>query len=390
MPRVLVVDDEPDVREVLRRALSHWGYEVMEAGDGSEALEKCSWALPDIVLMDVAMPVMDGFQALRKLRESPSFGSTPVVLVTTHPASVGEPIAMSLGCQHYISKPFDLDVLNSTIKVALRESQSVEDNVQSTPPIPAATPEPRAPEQNLTRDPSGDEAPRPALLRTGIEVIDDELGGGILPQSLTLVEGTLDVGKSILCHHLTHVNLINELPVIYISSEESEQSLVERLSSIGIGVSDYIGNTRLQVRCLQDHDPEEDSDRTIAALYQLVSQGPEADETVIIDSISNRSIYGQEQAIVSLFQLCKDHCKMGQTICIVTHSGILEEKVWLKLRPLLDTHIRLSLQPMGRNLVKTLEVLKLNNAEVHTGNRIAFDVQPGVGIVPTRLPGYTG
>ncbi|MFQ6026503.1 MAG: response regulator, partial [Dehalococcoidia bacterium] len=65
MPKILVVDDEPNIREVIKRLLSKEGHEVIEATNGSEALEIVSYGSPDIILLDVAMPVMDGFEVLR-------------------------------------------------------------------------------------------------------------------------------------------------------------------------------------------------------------------------------------------------------------------------------------------------------------------------------------
>jgi len=380
MTRVLVVDDEPHVRELLRRALSQWGYEVVEAENGSDSLDKFQSALPDVILMDVAMPIMNGFQALRKLRESPSSRTTPVILVTTYPASEGEPLGMSLGCQHYISKPFDLDVLKATIRVVLREVQtSIPNDDLAQPGLPATA------EAPLSSPPPDASAAREDLLPTGIDLLDHELSGGLSRRSLTLIEGTSGVGKSVLCHHLAYRCLLNNQTVLYISSAENEASLAARMSSIGLGLSQHPGQGQLQTRCFKDLDLDNDSDPTLAVLSQMVREAPRDCHAIIIDSVTNDSIYGQEPAMLHLLEQCKGQCNQGQTFCVVTHSAVLEQRLWLQLNPLLDTHIRLSLKPMGRNLVKTLEVLKHNNAEVHTGHRIAFNVQPGVGIVTTRI-----
>lgn len=125
MTRVLVVDDERNIREVLIRTISRWGYEVIEAERGAEALEKVRHEAPDIILLDVSMPQMDGFEVLKRLREDPATRAMPVVLLTTFSHRQGEIVGMRLGVNHYIVKPCEPDVLRSTIEVALREAETV-------------------------------------------------------------------------------------------------------------------------------------------------------------------------------------------------------------------------------------------------------------------------
>ncbi|HEY5620172.1 MAG TPA: response regulator, partial [Candidatus Bathyarchaeia archaeon] len=106
-----MVDDESEIREVLSRALRNWGYEVAEAENGSVALEKAFRELPDVILLDVSMPVVGGFEVLENLRKFPGTMSIPVILFTTLPAEKGELTGIRLGVEHYLTKPCDLHIL---------------------------------------------------------------------------------------------------------------------------------------------------------------------------------------------------------------------------------------------------------------------------------------
>ena len=122
MARILVADDEKDVRALLVDTLEDAGYEVMEAEDGGEAFEIARYARPDLVLLDIMMPVMDGFEVVRRLKENPDTEAIPVVMLSAMSATEGERAAMTLGVPHYISKPWEPGAVELAIKVALREA----------------------------------------------------------------------------------------------------------------------------------------------------------------------------------------------------------------------------------------------------------------------------
>ena len=108
---VLVVDDSRVVRKVARRILEANGYNVEEAGDGQQALDACRAELPDIVLLDWNMPVMDGITFLRALREEFGPDNPMVIFCTTENDMAHIEMAMMSGAQEYIMKPFDEDIL---------------------------------------------------------------------------------------------------------------------------------------------------------------------------------------------------------------------------------------------------------------------------------------
>jgi two-component system, chemotaxis family, chemotaxis protein CheY len=112
MPRnCLVVDDSRVVRKVARRILEANGWTVVEAGDGRQALEACRASLPDFVLLDWNMPVMDGITFLRALRGEFGPGNPPVIFCTTENDMAHIEMAITNGAQEYIMKPFDEEIL---------------------------------------------------------------------------------------------------------------------------------------------------------------------------------------------------------------------------------------------------------------------------------------
>jgi two-component system chemotaxis response regulator CheY len=112
MPRIcLVVDDSRVVRKVARRILEANGFAVTEAGDGQQALESCRASLPDVVLLDWNMPVMDGLTFLKALRSEFGEDDPPVVFCTTENDMAHIEAAIAHGAQEYIMKPFDEDIL---------------------------------------------------------------------------------------------------------------------------------------------------------------------------------------------------------------------------------------------------------------------------------------
>ena len=126
MTKILVADDEQDVRDLLTDILLDSGYEVIEAADGGAALDKATSERPDLILLDVLMPVMDGLQVLRRLRENPAMEEIPVILLTAFPVKEDES-GNTFRYTHYITKPWRRSVVELSIKNALREARTVEE-----------------------------------------------------------------------------------------------------------------------------------------------------------------------------------------------------------------------------------------------------------------------
>ena len=120
---VLVTDDEPDIRYLLRSILERGGHEVAEAGNGAEALESARKRRPDLILLDLKMPVMDGFTCLEQLKADPGLKDIPVVVVTAWGELLeGEP-AMAMA-EAYIGKPFTPASLVGVVEDVLTRPRS--------------------------------------------------------------------------------------------------------------------------------------------------------------------------------------------------------------------------------------------------------------------------
>jgi two-component system cell cycle response regulator DivK len=104
-PRVLLVDDYPDAREMYSEYLEFCGFEVVEAGNGMEALQRAVDAAPDIILMDLSLPVMDGWEATRRLKADHRTAAIPVVALTGHALAGISEGAKKAGCDAFITKP---------------------------------------------------------------------------------------------------------------------------------------------------------------------------------------------------------------------------------------------------------------------------------------------
>ncbi|MFE9031618.1 response regulator transcription factor [Streptomyces iakyrus] len=118
--RILIVDDEPAVREALQRSLAFEGYGTEVAVDGADALEKAAAYRPDLVVLDIQMPRMDGLTAARRIRAT---GDTTPILMLTARDTVGDRVTgLDAGADDYLVKPFELDELFARIRALLRRS----------------------------------------------------------------------------------------------------------------------------------------------------------------------------------------------------------------------------------------------------------------------------
>jgi CheY-like chemotaxis protein len=104
-PRVLLVDDYPDAREMYTEYLTFSGFDVVEASNGAEALQRAIETAPDIILMDLSLPVMDGWEATRRLKADKKTASIPVVALTGHALAGISEGAKRAGCDAFVTKP---------------------------------------------------------------------------------------------------------------------------------------------------------------------------------------------------------------------------------------------------------------------------------------------
>ena len=104
--RILVVEDQEDNRRILPDLLGAAGYEISEAHDGEQALPMALASKPDLILMDIQLPLMDGYEATRRIKADPALASIPIIVVTSYALSGDEEKARAAGCDDYVAKPF--------------------------------------------------------------------------------------------------------------------------------------------------------------------------------------------------------------------------------------------------------------------------------------------
>ena len=349
MAKILIVDDSDNFREVVSAALFDAGYDVIGACDGGTALKSAASDHPDVILLDITMPGMDGFDVLTKLRQDPTTDGIPVVMLTGMDAARGERASMKLGVEHYVTKPWEPGVIEAAINAALRESGTV------TAPI-----------------------------KSGDMLLDEKLGGGIPLGSLTLVEGASSSGKSVLCQHLSYGAIRDGHAATYFTSESNARSLVTQMGSIDLDVVAPFRSGKFAVRPLDEWSSESDaSEKGLESTNSLLDdiRGlPRQHKLVIVDSITNLISQMSEMAIMSFFTQCKKLSSGGKTIILVAHTYAFNEQLLIRIRSLCDAHLSFRVESVGARLMKMLEVHKVHNADQLTGNVVTFDVEPGMGI----------
>ena len=122
--KILVVDDDANICELLRLYLTKEGYQVTVANDGEEGLEKFNAVKPDMVLLDVMMPRMDGLEVCRRIRKA---GNTPVMMLTAKGETFDKVLGLELGADDYVTKPFDTKEVVARIKAVLRRTAPASD-----------------------------------------------------------------------------------------------------------------------------------------------------------------------------------------------------------------------------------------------------------------------
>jgi two-component system, cell cycle response regulator DivK len=112
-PTVLVAEDEPDVREMMCMLLRMRGYSVVETGDGQETVDVARRVRPDIILMDLQLPRLNGFAVARFLRQTDALRRVPIIVVSAHDPAKHRNLALAAGCNAYVQKPIDFDRLDA-------------------------------------------------------------------------------------------------------------------------------------------------------------------------------------------------------------------------------------------------------------------------------------
>ena len=106
MTRILMIEDTEDNRQIVRDLMESVGYDLIEAGDGAEGVAMAAEHKPDLILMDIQLPVMDGYEASRRIKAQPELSHIPIIAVTSYALSGDEAKTRAAGCDGYVAKPF--------------------------------------------------------------------------------------------------------------------------------------------------------------------------------------------------------------------------------------------------------------------------------------------
>lgn len=115
-PRVLLVEDSEDNRLMMKRLVEMSGYEVIEAVNGEQAVEIAQITVPDLILMDLSLPKVDGLAASRRIRRMPALKGVPIIVVSAHDTADFHSEALASGCNEYVTKPIDFGQLELLLK----------------------------------------------------------------------------------------------------------------------------------------------------------------------------------------------------------------------------------------------------------------------------------
>jgi two-component system, cell cycle response regulator DivK len=118
--RILVVEDTENNRRILNDLLTRSGFEVIEANDGEKGVAMASERKPDLILMDIQLPIVDGYEATRRIKSDPALREIPIIAVTSYALSGDEAKARAAGCDGYVAKPFSPRVILATVREFLK------------------------------------------------------------------------------------------------------------------------------------------------------------------------------------------------------------------------------------------------------------------------------
>ena len=352
MTKILVVDDEPDILSLLVDDLTDLGFDVLSADNGASALGHIYRDRPDLALIDINMPVLDGYEILRKLRQDPTTQNLPVILLTGVSPAEGEHTAIQLGANHYVTKPWDSEALHSVIRVALRESQEA----------------------------GGVYTVDSGFVSTGNRLLDTKLGGGVPASGLTLIEGGTSTGKSVFCQHFAYAAFSNGFGVAYFTTQYSPKSLISQMGSLGLDPSKHYRSGLFRINPLAEIDSTVESSDLLDALAKQVEDLPDKFHFVIIDAVTSLVNLDDEAQIQAFFARSKVWGSDGRSMILtVDPVGVTIDALY-RIRARSDGYLGLRLEKNGPRLCNILEVIKVRNAEELTGNIVSFIVEPGLGI----------
>jgi flagellar protein FlaH len=217
------------------------------------------------------------------------------------------------------------------------------------------------------------------LITVGVMDIDKRLGGGLPSDSLTLVEGDPDAGKSVVIQQFTFGALKEGFRAALFLSESSSRGFLEQMDSLGMSSTDYYLIGRLSLYQKNLRVEREKADRILQRLLRHIEDSDKRD-LFVVDSITPLLFQFDERYVLSFLANCKDLAELGRTIIVTLHSYAISEALRFRADSIVDAHLRLRMEELGKQLVHTLEVAKIRGAAKTADNAVSFTVQPGMGL----------
>ncbi|MDP7415034.1 MAG: response regulator [SAR202 cluster bacterium] len=384
MAKILVAEDDKDIRNLLVDILDDVGYEAPEAKNGADAVEQIQSSQPDLLLLDLMMPVMDGFEVLNRLRDNPETSDMPVVILSAVPSRKGELRAWRLGVRHYIPKPFASERVHLSVKIALREA----DEAQTEAALAAGQTgviQPAQITENQSATESSGAAVDSSFIRTSHRALNELLGGGIVPGSLVLIEGDTKSGKSVISQNLVFDALQKGMGVQYFTTGGSSKRLVKRMHSIGLDVSGHVREDRLVVSemtqpKLQKSSWEINPGKILQSLMSEMEDLPSELDIIVLDDLTDQLDFASSVDADEFITDCRNLADNGKTVILTTQSHSLEGEKRDPTEEASDLRMELELIKIVGTEGTLLKLLKSSTVEIREDSQIAFKVAKKVGI----------
>jgi flagellar protein FlaH len=226
-----------------------------------------------------------------------------------------------------------------------------------------------------------EEAPEevPTLIAMGVMDVDKKLGGGLPLETITLVEGDPESGKSVVVEQLTYNALRSGLTVVAFLSETKPRQFLDQMQSLGMPSMDYYLIRRLSLYPANLRVDQDRAERIMRRLLKFIETAGTAD-VVIFDSVTPLLFQFDARYVLSFLATCKELAALGKTIIVTLHSYAINESLRLRADSIVDAHLRLRIEELGKQVVRTLEVAKIRGAVKTVGNSVCFTVEPGIGL----------
>ncbi len=217
------------------------------------------------------------------------------------------------------------------------------------------------------------------LIAPGVLEMDKRLGGGLPPASLTLVEGDPDAGKSVFALQLVYGGLRAGFRAAVFLAEATPREVLDMMEGFGMPLVDYYLLGRLALFPVDLRLDRKGAQAVIDRFLRYVQHCQRYD-LFVFDSITPLVFRFDEWHVLAFLAKCKERADMGRTIIVTLHSYAINESLRLRANSIVDAHLRVRIEELGKQLVRTLEVVKVRGAVRTVDNTVSFTVEPGVGI----------